>query len=80
MTEETCNFASTAALTDLDPSFGSCKFPSSMEGKSSNGTAAVGGGTSTADLTSNGNNVAYGTVWVWCWCYAIIHLLWLNFV
>nr|GEX31488.1 transposase, MuDR [Tanacetum cinerariifolium] len=63
MTEETCNFANTAALTDLDPSFSSCKFPSSMEGKSSNGTAAVGGGTSTADLTSNGNNVTYGSMW-----------------
>ncbi|XP_076925515.1 PLASMODESMATA CALLOSE-BINDING PROTEIN 5-like, partial [Bidens hawaiensis] len=33
MTEDTCNFANTAALTSLDPSHGGCKFPSSMAGK-----------------------------------------------
>ncbi|KAK9051284.1 hypothetical protein SSX86_027911 [Deinandra increscens subsp. villosa] len=29
MTEDACNFANTAALTTLDPSHSSCKFPSS---------------------------------------------------
>ncbi|CAH1416620.1 unnamed protein product [Lactuca virosa] len=60
MTEDTCNFANTAALTSLDPSHSNCKFPSSSEGKSGEGTTAVGGGggggASTADLTSKGVN------------------------
>ncbi|XP_071735812.1 PLASMODESMATA CALLOSE-BINDING PROTEIN 5-like isoform X2 [Rutidosis leptorrhynchoides] len=51
MTEDTCNFANTAALTSLDPSHSSCKFPSSLEGKNIQGTSAVGGA-STADLTT----------------------------
>ncbi|KAD4982847.1 hypothetical protein E3N88_19518 [Mikania micrantha] len=63
MTEDTCNFANTAALTSLDPSHSSCKFPSSLEGKTTQGTSAtVGGGTSTADFTSKGVNVAYGAL------------------
>ncbi|KAK9051283.1 hypothetical protein SSX86_027910 [Deinandra increscens subsp. villosa] len=60
MTEDACNFANTAALTTLDPSHSSCKFPSSLEGKTIQGTAATKGGTSTADLTSKGVSVAHG--------------------
>lgn len=50
-----------------------------MEGKTTQGTTAtVGGGTSTADLTSKGVNVAYSfDMWLWC-LFSII--LWLNYV
>ncbi|XP_076926923.1 PLASMODESMATA CALLOSE-BINDING PROTEIN 5-like [Bidens hawaiensis] len=79
MTEETCNFANTAALTSLDPSHGGCKFPSSLAGKTIQGTSATeGGGTSTADLTSKGVNVvAYGGMLSWC---LFLFMFWLHFV
>ncbi|KAI7734249.1 hypothetical protein M8C21_011562 [Ambrosia artemisiifolia] len=78
MTEDTCNFANTAALTSIDPSHGSCKFPSSMEGKTTQGTAATAGaGTSTADIISKGVNVAYGGMLSWCW---FVFIVLLNFV
>ncbi|MFS8027831.1 putative X8 domain-containing protein [Helianthus anomalus] len=78
MTEDTCNFANTAALTSLDPSYSSCKFPSSMEGKTTQGTAATtGAGTSTADITSKGVNVAYGGMLSWC---LSVFIVLLNFV
>ncbi|KAK1425390.1 hypothetical protein QVD17_20742 [Tagetes erecta] len=80
MTEETCNFANTAALTSLDPSHGSCKFPSSLEGKTTQGTeATTGGGVSTADIISEGVvfNVAYGGMLSWC---LFVFIFWFNFV
>nr|XP_043626488.1 PLASMODESMATA CALLOSE-BINDING PROTEIN 5-like [Erigeron canadensis] len=79
MTEDTCNFANTAALTSLDPSHSGCKFPSSLEGKNTLGATATGGGTSTADITSKGVNIAlYSDMWLWCLYFVIFS--WLNFV
>ncbi|KAI3796380.1 hypothetical protein L1987_39050 [Smallanthus sonchifolius] len=78
MTEDTCNFANTAALTSLDPSHSSCKFPSSLEGKTTQGTDATGGGTSTADIISKGVNVAYGGGML-SWC-LFVFIFWFNFV
>ncbi|XP_042009371.1 PLASMODESMATA CALLOSE-BINDING PROTEIN 5-like [Salvia splendens] len=40
--EETCNFANTAAITDLNPSHGSCKFPSSLTAGNGNFSGAAG--------------------------------------
>ncbi|KAK9922689.1 hypothetical protein M0R45_031143 [Rubus argutus] len=59
MTDESCNFDNTAAVTSLNPSFGKCKFPSSLSGSnrssssSSSSTATFGLGPS-QDL--NGSN------------------------
>ncbi|XP_024988802.1 PLASMODESMATA CALLOSE-BINDING PROTEIN 5-like [Cynara cardunculus var. scolymus] len=82
MSEDTCNFANTAALTSLDPSHTHCKFPSSLEGKSGEGKGTgTGGGGSTADLTSRGGiNIACDCG---MWCRAIlviIHFFWLTVV
>ncbi|KAL6145063.1 PREDICTED: PLASMODESMATA CALLOSE-BINDING PROTEIN 5-like [Fragaria vesca subsp. vesca] len=56
MTDDSCNFDNTAALTSLNPSFGNCKMPSSLSGSnrsSSSSTASYGLGPS-QDL--NGSN------------------------
>ncbi|KAL6134126.1 hypothetical protein ACLB2K_066359 [Fragaria x ananassa] len=49
MTDDSCNFDNTAALTSLNPSFGNCKMPSSLSGSNrslSSSTASYGLGSS----------------------------------
>ncbi|XP_050383084.1 PLASMODESMATA CALLOSE-BINDING PROTEIN 5-like [Argentina anserina] len=56
MTDDSCNFDNTAAVTSLNPSFGNCKMPSSLSGSSrssSSSSASYGLGPS-QDL--NGSN------------------------
>ncbi|XP_047337098.1 PLASMODESMATA CALLOSE-BINDING PROTEIN 5-like [Impatiens glandulifera] len=55
LTEDSCNFDNTAALTSLNPSHGSCKIPSSSTVK--NGSSAAGTTTMTmGDLNSGSSN------------------------
>ncbi|XP_057460323.1 PLASMODESMATA CALLOSE-BINDING PROTEIN 5-like [Actinidia eriantha] len=72
LTDDSCHFDGTAALTSLNPSHGSCKFPSSFTVKNGSFTGSpstVGIGTS-ADL--NGGSYLAGT-W-YCWPLITIHL------
>ncbi|XAR49564.1 hypothetical protein NMG60_11032812 [Bertholletia excelsa] len=64
LTEDSCNFEGTAALTSLNPGYGKCKFPSSfsVNGQSSPGSSTtVGLGPASADI--NGSSNFAGT---WC--------------
>lgn len=73
LTEDSCSFDNTAALTSLNPSFGDCKFPSSFtvsKGSSSNSTIGALGGTSSA-ITSGRSRIGSG----WCWSFVPVHLL-----
>jgi hypothetical protein len=53
MTEDSCNFDGTAALSSLNPSHGNCKFPSSFTGR--NRTAA--GSQVVSDNLTSGTSV-----------------------
>ncbi|XP_059663225.1 PLASMODESMATA CALLOSE-BINDING PROTEIN 5-like [Cornus florida] len=75
LTEDSCNFDSTAALTSLNPSHGTCKFPSSFtvnNGSFVGSSTTVGLGPSSADMNS-GNFVTAR----WCWALITIHLFYL---
>ncbi|XP_008229138.2 PREDICTED: PLASMODESMATA CALLOSE-BINDING PROTEIN 5 [Prunus mume] len=64
MTDESCNFDNTAALTSLNPSYNKCKFPSSLSSSNaslSSPSTAYGMGSS-EDL--NGNN-QISQLWIW---------------
>ncbi|XAR72572.1 hypothetical protein NMG60_11019259 [Bertholletia excelsa] len=55
LSDDSCNFDGTAALTSLNPSHGSCKFPSSLTVKNGSfvdsSTAVVGVGPASADMS-----------------------------
>ncbi|KAA8526316.1 hypothetical protein F0562_008481 [Nyssa sinensis] len=56
LTEDSCNFDNTAALTSLNPSHGNCKFPSSFTANNGSFTASsttVGLGPASADLSGS---------------------------
>ncbi|KAI5338343.1 hypothetical protein L3X38_017614 [Prunus dulcis] len=64
MTDESCNFDNTAALTSLNPSYNKCKFPSSLSSTNatlSSPSTAYGMGPS-EDL--NGSN-QISQLWIW---------------
>lgn len=73
LTQDSCNFDNTAALTSLNPSHGSCKFPSSKTAGSENFTGSVTGGLgpSAADINSSNSFLERG----WIWSLVIIHLV-----
>uniref|UniRef100_A0A5B7AP25 Putative PLASMODESMATA CALLOSE-BINDING PROTEIN 5 n=1 Tax=Davidia involucrata TaxID=16924 RepID=A0A5B7AP25_DAVIN len=72
LTEDSCNFDNTAALTSLNPSHSNCKFPSSFtanNGSFTGSSATVGLGPASADLSgSNYTGVRWG------WALIGIHL------
>ncbi|KAL2483408.1 PLASMODESMATA CALLOSE-BINDING PROTEIN 5 [Forsythia ovata] len=53
LTEDSCNFSNTAALTSLNPSHNNCKFPSSLSTSSGGVTGSVTAGKANGDLTSS---------------------------
>ncbi|XP_052208100.1 PLASMODESMATA CALLOSE-BINDING PROTEIN 5-like [Diospyros lotus] len=74
LTDDSCNFAGTAALTSLNPSEGSCKFPSSSTVK--NGSFAgmqttVGIGPASADTSAGNHGSSGGTRRRWAAAIAI---------
>ncbi|GMP67433.1 hypothetical protein CsSME_00027419 [Camellia sinensis var. sinensis] len=72
LTQDSCNFDGTAALTSLNPSHGSCKFPSSFavnNGSFTGSSTAVGFGPAGADIS--GGNYFAGT---WYLSLVTIHL------
>ncbi|KAK2978786.1 hypothetical protein RJ640_018432 [Escallonia rubra] len=71
MTEDSCNFDNTAALTSLNPSHNNCKFPSSLTVRkgSSSGSSTAGLGPASADLS--GSHSIAGR---WGWSLIIFHL------
>ncbi|XP_073313354.1 PLASMODESMATA CALLOSE-BINDING PROTEIN 5-like isoform X2 [Primulina huaijiensis] len=50
LTDDSCNFSNTAALTSLNPSYKNCKFPSSKGNVNLNGSATAG---ATADMSAS---------------------------
>ncbi|KAM7498021.1 hypothetical protein LguiA_022435 [Lonicera macranthoides] len=64
MTNDACNFDSTAALTSLNPSHSNCRFPSSLtvKNRTATGSSIVGMGPVSADL-SGGNSVTPRSCW-----------------
>lgn len=73
MTEDSCSFDNTAALTSLNPSHGSCKFKSSTGATGSGnitGAAATGLGPNAGGLDSS-SSVAQG----WNWAFMAIPLI-----
>ncbi|XP_031105987.1 PLASMODESMATA CALLOSE-BINDING PROTEIN 5-like [Ipomoea triloba] len=60
MTQDSCNFQNTAALTSLNPSFNGCKFPSSFSKGSINGTTNVGLEPPAADISSSSSSARLG--------------------
>ncbi|KAH7842792.1 hypothetical protein Vadar_009311 [Vaccinium darrowii] len=73
LTEDSCNFDGVAALTSLNPSHGSCKFPSSLavNNGSAAGSSAIGGLTPTSADISGSANVNAGKL---CWAFITLHL------
>ncbi|KAL3509243.1 hypothetical protein ACH5RR_028644 [Cinchona calisaya] len=67
LTQDSCNFDNTAALTSINPSYGSCRFPSSKTAGSGNFTGGLG--PTTADINSS-SSFPEG----WNWSLMIIHL------
>ncbi|XP_033514355.1 PLASMODESMATA CALLOSE-BINDING PROTEIN 5-like isoform X1 [Nicotiana tomentosiformis] len=55
MTDDSCNFANSAALTSLNPSHNGCKFPSSLSRSSGNfnGSITTGLGSASEDISSS---------------------------
>ncbi|KAL9458207.1 hypothetical protein AB3S75_007131 [Citrus x aurantiifolia] len=75
MTDDSCSFGNNAAVTSLNPSRGSCKFPSSSSAKNGSGsdsnssTTTVGVGSDSAGLSGCSQIVL-----TWFWPLTIIHL------
>ncbi|GAV75984.1 X8 domain-containing protein [Cephalotus follicularis] len=76
LTDDACNFDSTASLTSLNPSHGSCKFPSSsmvnngsISGSTTTTTTSAGIGSETSD--SSGCDLIAG---LWFWPLLFVHL------
>ncbi|KAL1555640.1 PLASMODESMATA CALLOSE-BINDING PROTEIN 5-like [Salvia divinorum] len=72
--EETCNFANTAAVIDLNPSHGSCKFPSSLtagNGNFSGAAAADSGGVDPSSASSITHHVVALRSLVNCMLFAV---------
>ncbi|CAI9787654.1 unnamed protein product [Fraxinus pennsylvanica] len=57
LTEDSCNFSNTAALTSLNPSHSNCKFPSSLSTSNVGITGSVTAGQANGDLTSSHSNI-----------------------
>ncbi|CAA3016426.1 PLASMODESMATA CALLOSE-BINDING PROTEIN 5-like [Olea europaea var. sylvestris] len=53
LTQDSCNFSNTAALTSLNPSYNNCKFPSSLSTSNVGITGSVTAGQANGDLTSS---------------------------
>ncbi|XP_073127798.1 PLASMODESMATA CALLOSE-BINDING PROTEIN 5-like [Henckelia pumila] len=54
LTDDSCNFSNTAAVTSLNPSYKNCKFPSSLSRGSVNFNGSVtGAGSATADMSAS---------------------------
>ncbi|KAJ0112540.1 hypothetical protein Patl1_02391 [Pistacia atlantica] len=72
MTDDSCNFDNSAAVTSLNPSRGSCKFPASSAVKNGNNAGStattVGMGTNSADF-SGCRQMARA----WFWPFITIH-------
>ncbi|KAG6589266.1 PLASMODESMATA CALLOSE-BINDING PROTEIN 5, partial [Cucurbita argyrosperma subsp. sororia] len=64
MTDDSCFFQNSAAITSLNPSYGNCRFPSSSlrNGNFSSQSTSVGLGPS-EDLSGSGRKS--GRIWVW---------------
>ncbi|KAK4438760.1 plasmodesmata callose-binding protein 5 [Sesamum alatum] len=62
LSDESCNFGNTAALTSLNPSHNNCKFPSSLSSGNGNFSGAATDGSDTSDLSSN-TSIAYHSGW-----------------
>ncbi|KAJ4729697.1 Glucan endo-1,3-beta-glucosidase-like protein 1-like [Melia azedarach] len=72
LTDDSCSFSNNAAVTSLNPSHGSCKFPSSSSVKNGNisDSTTVETGTDSADL-SGCSQLAH----TWFWPLITIHFL-----
>ncbi|KAL8461154.1 hypothetical protein ACS0TY_032580 [Phlomoides rotata] len=53
LSDETCNFSNTAALTSLNPSYNKCKFPSGSSSSNGNFSGPSTTDSGTADLLSS---------------------------
>ncbi|CAI9089272.1 OLC1v1023819C1 [Oldenlandia corymbosa var. corymbosa] len=76
MTEDSCNFSNSADVTSLNPSYGSCKFPSSKSAINGNvsGSVSSGGGSGPAvDDSSSSSYLVSASRWMWS--FIIIHTL-----
>ncbi|KAJ8561088.1 hypothetical protein K7X08_027278 [Anisodus acutangulus] len=60
MTDDSCNFANSAALTSLNPSHNGCKFPSSLSRSSGsfNGSITTGLSQASEDLSSSTSTIS----------------------
>ncbi|KAI9176270.1 hypothetical protein LWI28_000587 [Acer negundo] len=65
MTDDSCSFDNTAAITSLNPSYGNCKFPASASASngSFSGSTAAAMGSNSADFS--GCDKILGTIWFW---------------
>ncbi|KAL5151751.1 PLASMODESMATA CALLOSE-BINDING PROTEIN 5 [Glycine soja] len=64
ISEENCNFGNNAAITSFNPSFGNCKFPSSL--LVNNGSFS-GSASSMGTMSGEDTSGYSGVVWNWRW-------------
>ncbi|KAF7140754.1 hypothetical protein RHSIM_Rhsim06G0133900 [Rhododendron simsii] len=78
LTDDSCNFAGTAALTSLNPSHGSCKFPSSFTVNNGGFTGpSMTAGIYPTNLDISGGSYFSGT---WYWPLITIHFFLGNYI
>ncbi|KAK4420912.1 plasmodesmata callose-binding protein 5 [Sesamum alatum] len=70
LSEDSCDFSNTAALTSLNPSHNNCKFRSSLTAGTGNFSGPAAAGSDNADLTSS-NSITRR----WGWGSIAVHLI-----